>query len=110
LLSFSKGAFPKQKWILEVRHFCPSLPVILVGCMKELRNGPREIEEPRKTKQTPVTPEKGAAVATEIGAKMYLECSALTGEGVQAVFQEAARFALLSKVAKKKENRGCEIL
>jgi len=100
----------QQKWISEVRRFCPDPPAILVGCKKELRNDPREIEELRRTNQRPVAPEEGVAVATEIGAKMYLECSALTGEGVQVVFQEAARFALLSKVAKKKENRGCEIL
>lgn len=31
----------------------------------------------------------------EIGAENYLECSAETGEGVQEVFQEAARLALL---------------
>jgi len=99
----------QDKWISEVRHFCRGLPVILVGCKKDLRNDPREIEELRRTKETPITPEEGAVVATKIGAKMYLECSALTSEGVQAVFQEATRFALLQKVAKK-EDGGCEIL
>jgi len=98
----------QHKWISEVRHFCPGLPVILVGCKKDLQHDSREIEELRRTKQTPVTPEQGDAVATKISAKMYLECSALTGEGVRAVFQEATRFALVAVV--KKEDRGCEIL
>jgi len=100
----------QEKWISEVRHFCPGLPVILVGCKKDLRHDPKVIEELRKTRERPVTPEEGAAVATKIGAKMYLECSALTGEGVRAVFQEATRSALLPTVAVAKEDRGCDIL
>jgi len=99
----------QEKWVWEARHFCPDAPVILVGCKKDLRHNPTVIEELKRTRQRPVTPEEGAAVATKIGANMYLECSARTGEGVRAVFQEATRFALLPKVAKK-ENRGCEIL
>jgi Ras family protein A len=89
-------------------HFCPNLPIILVGCKKDLRRDPRVIEELRKTNQRPVTPEEvshtfpsvfsctiiicyfriqGMAVAQKIGAKQYLECSARTGEGVREVFQ-----------------------
>jgi len=96
------------KWIPEVRHFCSGLPVILVGCKKDLRHDPKAIEELRRTKQRPVTPEEGTAVAAKIGAKMYLECSARTGEGVRAVFQEATHLAFLLKVAK--EDRRCRIL
>jgi len=98
----------RDKWDQEVQHFCPGLPVILVGCKKDLRHDPTVIEELKRTNQRPVTPEEGAAVATKIDAKMYLECSARTGEGVLAVFQEATRFALVAVT--KKEDRGCEIL
>ena len=100
-------------------HFCPNLPIILVGCKKDLRRDPRVIEELRKTSQRPVTPEEvrlfycpakqpanvfpsqGMAVAQKIGAKHYLECSAKTGEGVREVFQYATRAALLSRNKKK---------
>lgn len=39
-------------------HFCAGLPIILVGCKKDLRREPRVIEELRKTAQRPVTPEE----------------------------------------------------
>ena len=108
-------------------HFCPNLPIILVGCKKDLRRDPRVIEELRKTSQRPVTPEEvcvfhcpprhpanvflppqGMAVAQKIGAKHYLECSAKTGEGVREVFQYATRAALLSRG--KKKGPHCTIL
>lgn len=44
---------------------------------------------------------KGQAVAQKIGARMYLECSARTGEGVREVFQHATRAALLKPKRKK---------
>jgi Ras family protein A len=98
----------QEKWISEVMHFCPGLPVILVGCKKDLRRDPRVIEELRRTNQRPVTHEEGSAIAGKISAKGYLECSARTGEGVREVFQVATRSALLSSPQKKK--KGCEIL
>ncbi|KAJ3540317.1 hypothetical protein NMY22_g4351 [Coprinellus aureogranulatus] len=99
----------EKQWIAEVMHFCAGLPIILVGCKKDLRRDPRVIEELRKTSQRPVTPEEGMAVAQKIGAKHYLECSAKTGEGVREVFQYATRAALLSK-GQRKKSKGCLVL
>ena len=39
-------------------HFCPGLPIILVGCKKDLRRDPKTVEELRKTNQRPVAPEE----------------------------------------------------
>ncbi|KAL4066464.1 P-loop containing nucleoside triphosphate hydrolase protein [Scleroderma yunnanense] len=99
----------QEKWISEVMHFCAGLPIILVGCKKDLRRDPRVIDELRKTGQRPVTPEEGMAVANKIGAKHYLECSARTGEGVREVFQYATRAALLSR-PKSNKKHGCVVL
>lgn len=104
-------------------HFCAGLPIILVGCKKDLRRDPRVMEELRKTNQRPVTPEEvavplfamvclirfsrlfqGMAVAQKIGAKHYLECSAKTGDGVREVFQYATRAALLTTKRGRKNN------
>ncbi|KAJ5981888.1 GTP-binding protein rhoA, partial [Penicillium canescens] len=35
----------EEKWIIEVAHFCPSIPVILVGLKKDLRDDPLTVEE-----------------------------------------------------------------
>jgi len=100
----------QEKWISEVMHFCPGLPIILVACKKDLRRDPRVIEELRKTNQRPVTPEEGMAVAQKIGAKQYLECSARTGEGVREVFQYATRAALLTRSKGSKKKNSCLVL
>jgi small GTP-binding protein len=47
-----------SQWISEVLHFCQGLPIILVGCKKDLRYDPKTIEELRKTQQRPVSPEE----------------------------------------------------
>jgi len=92
----------QEKWIGEVMHFCPKVPVMLVGCKKDLRRDPQTIDNLRKQNQRPVAPEQGQAVAQKVGARMYLECSARTGEGVREAFQHATRAALL----KPKRKRG----
>jgi small GTP-binding protein len=47
----------QEKWITEVKHFCPGLPVILVGCKKDLRYDQKTIKDLAKSAQKPVTPE-----------------------------------------------------
>ncbi|KAH7708116.1 transforming protein RhoA [Aphelenchoides avenae] len=40
----SLGNIP-EKWAPEARHFCPNVPIILVGNKKDLRNDPQTIHE-----------------------------------------------------------------
>jgi len=91
----------QEKWISEVAHFCSGLPIILVGCKKDLRRDQVAMESLRRSNTRAVSPEEGLAVSSKIGAKHYLECSAKTGEGVREVFQYATRAALLSRGSKK---------
>jgi Ras homolog gene family, member A len=46
------------QWIPEVAHFCPRLPILLVGCKQDLRSSSKVIEELKITNQRPVTPEE----------------------------------------------------
>ncbi|KAI8924858.1 small GTPase superfamily [Entophlyctis helioformis] len=92
----------QEKWISEVIHFCAALPIILVGCKKDLRNDPKTIQELAKTQQAPVTPEQGQAVAQKIGAYRFLECSARFNDGVREVFEHATRAALIRRTPTKK--------
>uniref|UniRef100_A0A914V6H9 Uncharacterized protein n=1 Tax=Plectus sambesii TaxID=2011161 RepID=A0A914V6H9_9BILA len=83
-----------EKWYPEVRNYCPNVPILLAACKKDLRNNAEKIEELARTKQTPVSYEQGRAIAEQIGAAAYYECSALNREGVPEIFQAAARLKL----------------
>ncbi|KKA26301.1 hypothetical protein TD95_001772, partial [Thielaviopsis punctulata] len=98
----------KHKWIEEVTRICPGVPIILVGLKKDLREDPVAIEEQRKKSLPFVSTTQGEHVAKEIGARRYLECSSLTGEGVDDVFEAATRAALLK--IEKGESTGCCVI
>ncbi|XP_019727148.1 rho-related GTP-binding protein RhoB-like [Hippocampus comes] len=83
-----------EKWVPEVKHFCPNVPIILVANKKDLRNDENVKNELSRLKMEPVRPEDGRAMAARIGAHDYLECSAKTKEGIWEVFEAAARAAL----------------
>lgn len=84
------------------------MPIILVGLKKDLRSDPVAIDEMRKKSLRFVTEHDGEAVAREIGARKYLECSSLSGEGVDDVFEAATRAALLT--FEKGEHGGCCVI
>ncbi|XP_056605840.1 ras homolog family member Ca [Triplophysa dalaica] len=97
-----------EKWTPEVKHFCPNIPIILVGNKKDLRNDEHTRRELSKMKQEPVRPEEGRDMANRICAFGCLECSAKTKDGVREVFEMATRAAL--QVRKKKKRSGCSLL
>ena len=84
------------------------MPILLVALKKDLRGDPVAQEEMRKRSQRFVSEHDGESAAREIGARKYLECSSLTGEGVDDVFEAATRAALLT--FEKGEGGGCCII
>jgi hypothetical protein len=52
------GSCHSVQWISEVMHFCAGLPIILVGCKKDLRRDPNVIRDLKNTSQRPVSPEE----------------------------------------------------
>ena len=65
-------------------------------------------EEMRKKSLRFTTESDGTTAARDIGARRYLECSSLTGEGVDDVFEAATRAALLT--FEKGERPGCCVI
>lgn len=56
-----------SQWYPEVRHHCPSTPIILVGTKLDLRDEKETIEKLKEKKLTPITYPQGLALAKEIG-------------------------------------------
>lgn len=78
----------RSKWVKEIKTYCPNTPFLLIGLKKDLRKS--------ETSKRYVQVAQGQQVAEEIGAKTYLESSALTGEGVDDIFEFATRTSLLN--------------
>ena len=62
------------------------------------------IERLAKRKEKLITVEQAEKLAEEIGAVKYVECSALTGNGVKNVFDEAIRAAMEVSVCNDNNN------
>ena len=75
-----------KKWIPKIRDYNPTEKVptlLLVGTQIDLRQDRATLD---KLADKNLTPSKvGAKVARELGAAKYVECSALTKEGLQGV-------------------------
>lgn len=97
------------QWYPEVSHHCPNTPIILVGTKLDLRDDKETIEKLKEKRLAPITYPQGLAMAREIGAVKYLECSALTQKGLKTVFDEAIR-AVLNPPPKPKRRTKCKIL
>lgn len=77
----------KHNWLDEIRDLTPGAPFILVGTKTDLREND-EIMGALKVRGTePVSLLQGIKLAKRLGAKEYVECSALNMVGVKGVFQ-----------------------
>jgi small GTP-binding protein len=102
----------KTKWYPEISHHAPGVPFLLVGTKIDLRDDEDQVQRLREKHLEPIAEAKANALAAQLGAQKYLECSALTQKGLKNVFDEAIRSVLTGKAAKsaKKSSGGCEIL
>jgi len=87
----------KDKWILEVLHFAPNVPVILVGTKVDRRNDPDVIASLARIHEKPITTAQGKKLAKDIGAMDYVECSAIERKNIKNVFETAVRTTLNKK-------------
>ncbi|CAN1156829.1 Rac-like GTP-binding protein 3 [Linum perenne] len=89
-----------KKWIPELQHYAPGIPVVLVGT--KLGNCNKLV----------LCCDQGEELRKIIGASYYIECSSKTQQNVKAVFDAAIKVvikpATKAKDAKKKKpRRGC---
>jgi Rho family protein len=99
----------KNKWVGEILEHCEGVKLILVALKADLRQSESQMDTDANLGTSAynndgqlkklVTYEEGVAMAKQIGALRYLECSAMKNRGVKEVFTEAARIALSAKPA-----------
>jgi len=99
----------KEKWVPEITHHKAGTPFLLVGTQMDLRNDQGTIQKLQKNKQKPITTESGDRLAKELKAVKYVECSALTQEGLKNVFDEAI-IAAMEPPAPPKKHFGCQLI
>jgi len=99
-----------KKWYPELQNHAPGVPFILVGTKIDLRNDPKIIGELESKHQSPITRAQGEALCAELKGHKYMECSALTQEGLKQVFDEAIRCVLMTRNAAQKPTSRCLIL
>lgn len=95
----------KDQWFSEVRHYCPDIPIVLVGTKVDLRGE----KDPDKKVKANISLEEGRSLAQKIKAVSYVECSAKTGSGVQQMFEEAIQACLAPRKTHKRV-RKCKVL
>merc|ERR1712156_207784 len=79
----------EAKWIPEVRHHCPDVPILLIGTKLDLRTNKDTLNKLQESGMAPISYPQGLATARKIGAFKYLECSALEQKGLNNAFEEA---------------------
>jgi Ras-related C3 botulinum toxin substrate 1 len=88
----------KNKWVPELSHHAPGVPIILLGTKTDLRDA------------SSVTDAEARAAAKTLGMATYIEVSAKQEGGssnaCKALFDEAARTALAGKGKRKKKKSG----
>ncbi|KAF2322729.1 hypothetical protein GH714_029648 [Hevea brasiliensis] len=98
LLAFSlisKASYENvaKKWIPELRHYAPGVPIILVGTKLDLRDDKQFfIDHPGAT---PITTAQGEELRKLIGAPVYIECSSKTQQETLAVVLKVLEWSIL---------------
>ncbi|KAM7265753.1 hypothetical protein ACFE04_003436 [Oxalis oulophora] len=126
LLAFSltsKASYENihKKWIAELRHFAPHVPIVLVGTklgkfsnlfyfnMRRLMGGPHLRNDKQYMSNHPeataITTAQGEQLKKMIGAITYIECSSKTQQNVKTVFDAAIKVALRPTNKKKKQRK-----
>eukprot|EP00004_Rigifila_ramosa_P015698 TRINITY_DN3663_c0_g1_i2.p1 TRINITY_DN3663_c0_g1~~TRINITY_DN3663_c0_g1_i2.p1 ORF type:complete len:370 (-),score=82.28 TRINITY_DN3663_c0_g1_i2:981-2063(-) len=88
----------RAKWIPEITHHAPDVPILILGTKTDLRNDSNVKERLAARGGSVATKEEGEALAKELGEALnvpvgYAEVSSLTGDGVGAAFNQALDLA-----------------
>ena len=79
----------EEKWSPEIKQYAANIPWILVGTQTDLRDNGGALKELNKKRLRPISREEGEKLAKKLGARAYVECSALLNYNIKQVFDSA---------------------
>ncbi|KAK8367747.1 hypothetical protein V6Z11_A02G201100 [Gossypium hirsutum] len=97
-----------KKWIPELNHYAPGVPIVLVGTKLDLRNDKQYLND--HPGAVPISAAQGEELRKQIDAPAYIECSAKSQQNVKSVFDSAIKIILQPPKQKKKKNKPCSIM
>ena len=94
----------KAKWLPEIRHYLPNVPILIVGLKQDLRNNVEICKKLLEKNLAPINYEEGKLFA-RTNNSTYFECSSITQYGVKEIFDNAVREAIKSRIVDKPKKR-----
>lgn len=103
-----------QKWIPEVKKYCPTASIVVVGTKSDCRKDEKEIQKLTARGLEFVDQNTARKLALEAGATDLVECSAKTQENLSSMISKCIKVVLnyRKKMTNKKRHRQpvCSIL
>ncbi len=94
-----------NRWVPEILHWRPEIPILLCGTKIDLREDYKAVKELLEKGSSMVTTEEGEFLAKSVGCVGYVEMSAkIDYKSVRNVYYTAVRCAC-SDVKPKDDNR-----
>ncbi|KAM4899139.1 rho-related GTP-binding protein RhoD isoform 2-T2 [Sylvia borin] len=81
------------------------VPVLLVGCKMDLRQDQEVLQKLKDGRMQPVSRHQGEAVARQIRAVSYMECSARYQDNVENIFVTACNAAISAARRRQRKTR-----
>ncbi|KAK6641832.1 hypothetical protein RUM44_013550 [Polyplax serrata] len=84
----------QNKWVPEIRKHWPDAPMLLVGTQADRKTDVRLLNQLSANREVPVSVHQAKTLANALGAKEYIETSALTQKQLKDAFDNAIVCAL----------------
>uniref|UniRef100_A0A336L1H2 CSON002872 protein n=1 Tax=Culicoides sonorensis TaxID=179676 RepID=A0A336L1H2_CULSO len=92
----------KYCWYPEIKECIPDISIILVGTKMDLRFDERVVKKLQDDNLSPITHSQGLELSRQLKCAKYIECSAVTQDGVDELFNDAVRLSMVPRRPKKK--------
>lgn len=102
------GVSSSFQWLPLVKKHLPTAPIVLVGTKLDQRNTPAVIEDLLGKGIAAVDSEQGEEMKENIGALIYIECSARNKESTDRTLKEVAKLVYEQK--KGKNSKKCAVM